>query len=251
MLNLPFCRTKLAVRISDCVHYAGFYYGGGTHNPYEDYLQTLNKSGYSAARLQFIDFLKYYRPQNFFRALGYKDDGNVPLWCFPWVRNGKNVLKKKNFGWHLGLLEVPDIITHFHEQGIMAYRITEEFAWLERAYYSISAAGYNPDQHSYCTAWELIDDQGRKKYLLTDGNHRVSALSTLGKETVTVEVHRTIKLSDINSWYLVKKGLMSAADAKKIFLAYFANQNAYANSSTPAKILNHLGQEAELKIFGI
>ncbi len=226
----------VTVPINQCRHYCAFKYGSGSFNPYENYVVGLHKgTPLDKLRRRFEDFLMYYRPRNFGEVFGIELSRHVPLWVYPW-QNDQSL--DPNNGWLADLDEVPDIITHFCEQGIKRSRIEEEYYWLERAYTTISAHGYQPHDASFAEAFALKTGNERV-YILTDGNHRVSALAALGHGEVMIKVTQTILWNGENhrQWPQVCLGTYSEQDASRLFKVYFVGVNGFRRANQPAKIL--------------
>jgi hypothetical protein len=226
----------IIVPINQCRHYCAFRYGCKSFNPYENYIIGLHE-GISLVeiRKRFDDFLMYFRPRSFGEVFGIEMSRHVPLWVYPWS-HGQFI--DTNAGWRDILAEVPDIITHFCEQGIQRSRIEEEYFWLEQAYTSISKYGYQPNSYSFIEAFEL--KKGNENvYVLTDGNHRISALSALGHKHVLIKVSRSIKWNGKNhqKWNQVRLGTYSEQDAIQLFNVYFTGVNNFKRSNQPAKII--------------
>lgn len=226
----------VTVPISQCRHYCAFKYGSGSFNPYENYIVGLHEDvPLVELRRRFEDFLIYFRPRNFGEVFGIELSRHIPLWVYPWQHS-------QNFdpqnGWLSDLDEVPDIITHFCEQGIKNSRIEEEYFWMERAYATISANGYQPYDNSFVEAFEL-DTGNERVYILTDGNHRVSALAALGHREVMIKVTRTIRWNGENhrQWPQVRLGTYSEQDASRLFNVYFVGVNGFRRANQPAKII--------------
>jgi hypothetical protein len=224
------------VPISQCRHYCAFKYGSESFNPYENYIIGLHK-GVPIVELRrtFEDFLMYYRPHNFGEVFGIELSRQVPLWVYPWQHDQNFNLKK---GWPINLNEVPDIITHFCEQGIKRSRIEEEYFWLERAYTTILRHGYQPSDNSFIEAFEL-NTENESVFILTDGNHRVSALTALGHKEVMIKVTRSIRWNSEThkKWPQVRLGIYSEQDARKLLKVYFVGIDGFNRANRPAKIL--------------
>lgn len=222
--------------ISQCRHYCAFKYGSGSFNPYENYIVGLHENvPLVELRRRFEDFLMYFRPRNFGEVFGIQLSRHVPLWVSPW-HNGQSI--NPNNGWLDNLDEVPDIITHFCERGIKRSRIEEEYFWLERAYTAISTQGYRPHDNSFVEAFEL-NKGSESVYILTDGNHRLSALAALGHEEVMIKVSHSVRWNGENhrKWPQVRLGTYSEQDAIRLFNVYFVGVNGFRRSNQPAKIL--------------
>jgi len=238
----------LEVRIEQCVHYCGFRYGKRQFNPYETYsIEYHDGVPIREVRRKFIDFLQHYRPRHMAEALGLSGlSRRYPLWVYPWQE-----LEPAGYpdSWFDSPDAMTDIMTQFCETGILSHRIEQEFFWLERVCYSIVENGYDPERHrgpgaaltcySPVTTLMLTRKDGNSVHLLLDGNHRVSALSALGHETVLVERSPTdtIREQDCQSWYGVRRGTYSLGDALRIFHAYFDGNRDGCTTQTAAAIL--------------
>ena len=226
----------VTVPIDRCRHYCAFKYGSGSFNPYENYVVGLHEGApLGELRQRFEDFLIHYRPRDFGEVFGIALSRRVPLWVYPWQLDLR--FDPQN-GWLDDLDEVPDIITHFCARGIRRSRIQEEYFWLERAYATVSTHGYRPHKNTFIEALEFAREDERA-YLLTDGNHRVSALTALGHEEVMVKVHTLVRWDGENhrEWPQVRLGTYSEQDAIKVFDVYFGGVTGFTRSDRPARII--------------
>lgn len=231
---------RLEIPINRCVHFCGFRYGPGFFNPYENYLRNLvDGVEIRLAREQFIEFLRYYRPHHMAEALGIDLSKEYPLWIYPWRYFSRRQFSAQR-AWFESPNRCPDILTHFSQAGILAFRIEEEFVWLERALYSISREGYQPVRYGYAKVAQLVRSNGEKVCLMLDGNHRLSALSALKHRTMIVQlgIGDIVKEENCEHWYGVKRGFYHVQDALKIFHAYFEGQHTYQRSKESARILS-------------
>lgn len=222
--------------IDRCRHYCAFKYGSGSFNPYENYIVGLHEgTPVGELRQRFEDFLMYYRPRDFGGVFGIELSRRVPLWVYPWYLDRSF---DPNNGWLDDLDEVPDIITHFCDQGIRRSRIEEEYFWHERAYATVSTQGYRPRDNSFIEALEFAKGD-ESVYLLTDGNHRVSALAALGHEEVMIKVRGSVRWDGENhrEWPQVRFGTYSEQDAIKLFNVYFEGVRGFSRSNQPARII--------------
>lgn len=236
---LPWLVRHETVPIARCVHYGAFRYGCGAFNPYENYAKAFAAGGdVGEARARFIDFLQHYRPADFGAALGIALSRRHPLWSFPWAHPPAE--KPGVAGWFDAPEDVPDILTHFSPSGIPRARIEEEFAWLERALTSIRAQGYQPGRFTgHIEARKLVAADGGARYLITDGNHRLSALSALGQESVVIRYRwrMTAHEAGLTRWPQVAAGLFSPEDARRVFRAYFEGNERVRTTAVPAEVL--------------
>jgi hypothetical protein len=233
----------LEVPIERCVHFCAFPYGKSCYNPYESYLiDIVDGKDVINARRRFIDFLLYYRPRDMGEALGVTLSRKYPLWLYPWHHPWEPYSKvdfKMNRGWWNKPSTFRDILTQFSDEGILSFRVEEEFVWLEKALFSIVDNGYNPRKfQNYVSGLELRGDN-QSVFILIDGNHRVGALSALGHKTVTIRRKRLYLIIQENykDWYGVKNGFYADKDALDIFIAYFTGNRKYRISSRAARII--------------
>lgn len=221
---------RIEVAIKQCVHYCGFRYGHGEYHPYETYIARLHHGEpLEDIRAQFIDFLLHYRPQDFGQALGVCLSRSYPLWAYPWATPWAFHRARLSGGWRSYASRLPDVLTHFSAEGISRRLIEKEYGWLHGAYEAIVREGYRPERHGFPSALKLRRADGRDAFLVLDGNHRISTLSTLGYRSVVIEhdPRRTVCAADVAGWYGVRSGLYSIEDATKVFEAYFHGNSRF------------------------
>lgn len=230
---------RLEISISDCAHYCGFRYGVGAYNPYENYLlDIVGGIGEVRARERFIDFLRHYRPRHMAMALGITLSREYPLWIYPWQYFTRRQFSARR-AWLDHADQCPDILTHFSDQGVLEFRVNEEFVWLERALYSIASEGYQPARYGYARTIQLRRRDNVSVYLMLDGNHRLSAMSALGQRVIRVQqnINNLIREDHCDRWYGVQQGYYTVGDALAIFHAYFAGNHHYHTTEVSAPIL--------------
>jgi putative methyltransferase (TIGR04325 family) len=226
---------RLRVPIRHCVHFGAFRYGWGEPHPYETFTCLLRgKSGRPAACRWLEEFLQYYRPRNMGEGVGADRVIAAPLWSFPW-----DPLAQGAGAWVENPAHCPDIVTHFSEQGILRWRIEEEFRWLEGCLESIHRLGYKPRANGGILTRRLVGRDGAESFIVLDGNHRLSALAALGQAEVEVSYQpsATVFEDDIEQWPQVRSGTYTVAEARAIFAAYFAGNRRWRLATEPAPIL--------------
>lgn len=231
---LAFGRVR-QVAIADCVHFCAYRYGRGETNPYEQYAMGLaGELPLSVVRERFVEYLRGYRPRHLGEALGVVLSQTYPLWYLPW-RRPEQVGEIR--GWSGCAGSVVDVMTHFSDEGIPRSVVEQEFGWHESAFAAIARGGYRPRRYSYIVARELRGH--RSAYLLTDGNHRLSAMSALGVKTVELKLPlcTTVNRTEVAKWPLVRAGLMTRGDALAVFDAYLSGNIAPVRSEMPARVI--------------
>jgi hypothetical protein len=229
-------RSVQAVKIADCVHHCAFRYGRGELNPYENYIVGLaNGVPKDELRARFVEFVRHYRPKDVGEALGVRTERSIPLWLLPW-KSWRKLLRPG--GWCATPAEVVDLMTQFSAGGILAAHIEREYFWLERAWDNIGKYGYRPEQHSYITVFELRGER-ESRYVVLDGNHRLSSLAARGESQVLVRRVRWDKAvrGRARLWPLVLSGHVSHGDAMRVFDAYFHGNAKRQRSDDPAPIV--------------
>ena len=230
------------VPISNCVHYCAFRYGRHDYNPYETYLlQIADGAQPELARGRFTEFLRHYRPRHLGEALGCGESltKQYTMWDFPWNKTRPAEFDSGG-GWRDYPNDCPDILTHFSARGILRQRIEEEFFWLERALVSIRTRGYQPVRHrSFVRAVTLRRSDGTEAHLLTDGNHRVAAMSALGYKSVRIyrPATKVIFETECDRWPGVGSKRFAREDALRVFHAYFEGNFDYQTVSSPANLI--------------
>jgi hypothetical protein len=217
MRRLLAIRKRVALR--DCAHYCGFRYGSAAFNPYERYAIDL-RSGHSIdeASARFETFLRGYRPRTMSEALSIKLDRSYPVWIYPWLRVP---IAGKSAGWVPTASAVVDVMTSFSDEGIPSRLLSMERHWHQQAQRNMTTKGYSPAEYGYVTVSELRDC-ARTTYVVTDGNHRVSALAAMGVEEIDVlrPIRHLFKLAEVYSWPAVQAGVVTPGDARVIFDAF-------------------------------
>jgi hypothetical protein len=223
------------IPINQCVHYGGFRYGHDDPHPYETFVRLLKNSGdQRPAREWLIDFLRFYRPTALGEALGVKLSVSHPVWGFPW-----DSAVPLQDAWMNDPGKLPDIVTHYSAQGIPWERIEQEFGWLEQAFYSIKTRGFQPRLGPAMVVRRLVRIDGTIAFIVMDGNHRISALSTLGYSDIPVRwfPNGDVYESQLLCWPRVKIGYFSPTDALAVFESYFNGNHRWRIAPVAAPLI--------------
>lgn len=227
---------KVHLPIRDCVHYCGFRYGRDELNPYEQYEKGL-VAGLPRAELRaaFVDFLRHYRPRTLGDALGLRLRRDYALWQLPWATP---LRWWRQNGWVERPSDVVDVMTHFSERGIPARLVEREHLAHERSFDMMAREGYRPRSFGHARV-VVLQGSARAAYLVTDGNHRISALSALGVQSLTATAvrGRTVFRSSAETWPLVKSGRMALEDALAVFDVYHDGNRSPARTPVPANLV--------------
>jgi hypothetical protein len=106
------------------------------------------------------------------------------------------------------------------------YPLELEFNHFKYIYNSIQSRGYSPMYFgSLPEVILLVRCNGEWRALKHDGHHRLTVLSHLGHDKVTVaippECIEVVHEAEVEQWYYVKRGLCSAEQALEIFNTHF------------------------------
>lgn len=162
-------------------------------------------------------------PNDTFQAFNINaSHGDLPLFVYPWgafrknYNEDKDVTKSRFCG-----PSSDDFILH-------------EFNHIISLYESILSNGYSILKWANVLAGTyLIDRSGQYRFVVLQGNHRISVLAALGKTKVLV---RTMpgyceKVEEIksNNWENVVNGRCEIAMAEQIFSQFFDKENSSRN----------------------
>ncbi len=227
------------VPLSACVNYNSFGYGADDFHPLRSYLISLDAGETREARRKFIEFLQFYRPIDAAQALGIAPmNKSYPLFLAPWDSFGESEFRVQRT-WRDDPRDCPDILTHFSERGLLSYRIEEEWLWSEGALGSLKTNGYKPREMSWIQGRALIEQDGQKRFLLTDGNHRAAAMAALRWEEVELQwdERHEVRASEAENWWGVRNGFFTREAALAIFHAYFVGNSNVRTTTQAAPIL--------------
>lgn len=92
----------------------------------------------------------------------------------------------------------------------------------------IQEKGYNPWKYDFVTGTILVKSNGQKKFVVTQGNHRVAALAALGKEKILIRVDKRISQEyvyerDVNNWRCVQEQRLTPEEALHVFNYFFTH----------------------------
>lgn len=126
--------------------------------------------------------------------------------------------------------------------------IEEEFLRIIKLYENLKEAGYRPWRYpnSFVGGVILQSLEGKRKFVVLQGNHRMAVFSHIGIDPISVRFlkgHKKIIFErDIDNWTNVSNGMCCREDAKKIFDMYF-NQNGQHIKSKLNMALNGMTYE--------
>ncbi len=227
------------VAVADCVSLHGYHYCAGSAHPLQRYASGLAQgTDLRELRRDFLDFFRYYRPVNAAQALGLPElDAALPMLIWPWKRALASEFRPRR-AWCPSSAECCDVLTHFSDEGILSFRIEEEWMWSERARQSLEHYGYQPSR-GVLRAHTLHANDGREAHLLMDGNHRAAALCAQGVERVSIlsETRYQIYESEVDNWPNVVSGHYTRASALQIFHRYIEGNDRTATTDVPAPII--------------
>jgi hypothetical protein len=96
-------------------------------------------------------------------------------------------------------------------------------------YESIQRTGYQPLTYpnSYVGGTWLVAEDGSRRFVVMQGNHRMAILAHLGAKQIEVrtiaQARATVRERDLDSWKHVRSGLCSRQHARRVFRYFFDN----------------------------
>jgi len=123
--------------------------------------------------------------------------------------------------------------------------VAQDVANLQDLYQALKTQGYRPWRrgNTFIGGVFLERDDGARRFVVLQGNHRTAVLAHLGHRTMTARYlndhFRCIREKDLDRWYYVRSGQCSPADARAYFHAYFQ-----ADGRERARRLGLLEQES-------
>lgn len=181
----------------------------------------------SKENLQIEDSILYkfhqqYQPKDMSElpfSAGLKVAFKPGLSIYPW---GSFNIEKSNYGG-----KAKDAYrTRFYGPSDFAL-VEKDFFNLRSLYEYMKVHGYRPwyFKNAFIGGVFLERENGQKKFVVLQGNHRTAILSHLGHKKILVRYHpgyyKCIHEKDINSWYYVKSGDCSIEDALAYFDCFF------------------------------
>ncbi len=176
-------------------------------------------------------FLKEFKPRNILEVAGVDTKKEFDLFTYPWSSFTKNSLKKS------------PLLSRFCGPSTDEF-IEEEFKRIIALYKKLKKEGYKPYTYpnSFIYGTWLTSMSGASRFVVLQGNHRMSILSHLGYVKVKVRTHKSylknISESDLESWEFVKSGDYSSDEALHVFNLFFQNNgNHIKNMINKSRIL--------------
>ena len=156
-----------------------------------------------------------FTPDDMCQAFGQRSSlCSLPLFVFPW---GK---------FRIGCNKIKDPLRSRFCGPTEPSRIQREFLDSINLYLNIKNNGYQLIKHrSIIGGTFIISKNSKKRFIVLQGNHRVSALAALGHKKVLVYTMRgylsKIEESKLDSWKEVRKGNCNKDLAIEIFNSFF------------------------------
>lgn len=166
-------------------------------------------------------FLKRFCPTSISILAGVTNEDPLPLFVYPWgtFNSGESSCGKD------------PMASRFCGPSSDSF-IDEEYARSTNLYKAVMQEGYLPYRYpnSFIGGTWLVANEGDKRFVVMQGNHRMAALAHLGYRVVQVRKIRqalpTVRESELLSWPLVKSGRCSKTHAQKVFRLFF-EQNGW------------------------
>jgi len=209
------------------IHEAVTIFGRGfTQSCHHPIVETLlnydsdNSLCYKASPL--YRYHKAFIPLNTEHAMGFDvSECNLPVFQYPWGGFRLNYLGDKS-----------QVSSRFC--GPTADNLIQsEYKSTVSLYESIRSSGYKMlSKRSLIGGTFLINRFGERRFVVLQGNHRMSVLSSLGYKNVFVYTmtgyHDYIYESSVDQWRMVREGKCSRSQALRLFSSFFSEQGNFA-----------------------
>ncbi len=167
-------------------------------------------------------FHQSYQPKDMSelaRSCGCEVDFSPGLSIYPW---GSFNIERSHKG---GVVKDP-YQTRFYGPSTFSL-VEEDLDNLRKLYGYMKIHGYRPwyFRNAFVGGTFLEKENGEKKYVVLQGNHRTAIMAHLGYKTMQARYlsgyFRRICEKEMNRWFYVKSGQCSLTDAKIYFNAFF------------------------------
>jgi len=117
--------------------------------------------------------------------------------------------------------------------------VAEEFKRTMALYRQLKSTGYRPFRYpnSFISGTWLIANDGRKRFIVLQGNHRLAILAHIGVQDLTVRpvpgAIKEVRESEFSHWPLVRSGQCSPEHALAAFRLFFENDGHHLAALLP------------------
>jgi hypothetical protein len=162
-------------------------------------------------------YLKLFCPSSISVLAGVHDEEPLPLFVYPWgtFSNGSSSSGKDPW------------MSRFCGPSTSEF-VDDEFRRTIILYKEFRVSGYRPTRfpNSYIGGTWLQAEDGRKRFVVMQGNHRMAILAHLGATQIHVRtIRESLPLvceSEIDQWPLVASGKCSIDHARRVFHMFFS-----------------------------
>jgi hypothetical protein len=162
-------------------------------------------------------YLTCFCPQSISILANVVDEVPLPLFVYPWGTFSKRSIDTAKDPW----------TSRFCGPSTDQF-VTEEYQRTIRLYLEMRQHGYRPTKYpnSFIQGAWLEAKDGRRRFVVLQGNHRLAVLAHMKSEPVTVRVTSQalgyVREADIEKWPLVASGRCSVDNARRIFNLFFS-----------------------------
>jgi hypothetical protein len=189
----------------------------GWHHIVRTLIEYNNNPDIPLSETTLYKYLKNYCPGNISDLAGCKrDSSNIPLFYYPWGMSFRQS----------GIVEKNVWQSRFCGPSSDVF-IEEEFKRIIALYMNMKKTGYKPwrTNNGFIGGSFLLKNNGQKRFVVLQGNHRMAVLSFLDKKRLSVRTIKgylpVVKESEVKEWPFVKNGLFTEDEALKIFNLFF------------------------------
>lgn len=161
-------------------------------------------------------FLSRFCPASISTLAGVSDEAPLELFVYPWGTFNDGSARSGKSPW----------TSRFCGPSTDEF-IAQEFERTVRLYREMRGSGYQPTRfpNSHIGGTWLVAADGRRRFVVMQGNHRMAVLAHLGVGRLDVRTIRQalpqVREADIANWPLVASGRCSMDHARRVFELFF------------------------------
>jgi hypothetical protein len=211
-------RQKVIAPAEACTIFACSYGDAGWHHLRRTLAEYDRDPGIALTDTTLFRFLKGFTPSSICELLDpqLSASARLPLFTYPWGTFGRDETRSTKDPW----------TSRFCGPSTMTF-IADEFSRFIALYERIKRLGYRPWSfaHTFIGGTLLISADGRRRFVVLQGNHRMAALAHLGHRRIAVRdisgYLPEVREADLPLWPLVRLGHCTPVAARAVFGLYF------------------------------
>ena len=215
-LTRPWCQSN--IRMQEATTLFGCSYGDEGWQHIRQTLREYDANPSLELAASTLDlYLKRFLPQSISFLANVFDQEPLPLFVYPWGTFTKRIIDTPKDPW----------TSRFCGPSTDQF-VIEEYQRTIRLYLEMRKNGYRPTEfpNSFIQGAWLEANDGSRRFVVLQGNHRLAVLAHMRAEPVAVRVISQalghIREAEIENWPLVANGRCKLENARRIFHLFFS-----------------------------